>query len=126
MKTQNYKIDKYINKYNSTDLIIKKQIYAQKFLYHFDSYIKNNVILSKNQIGGRLLPEELETYTKKLEEINNDLVKLNPIYDLIKKHDELLDKVITNNVNKYNKSTDLIEYYDGIYNGIKNNYKVEV
>jgi len=125
MKTQNYKIDKYINKYNSTDQIIKKQIYAQKFVYHFDSYIKNDVILSKNQIGGTL-SEEFEKYTKKLEEINNDLVKLNPIYDLIKKHDDLLDKVIKNNVNKYDKSTDLIEYYDGIYNGIKNNYKVEV
>jgi hypothetical protein len=54
------------------------------------------------------------------EEIINSLVE----YDLIKKHDELLDKVITNNVNKYNKSTDLIEYYDGIYNDIENNYKI--
>ena len=123
MKTQNYKIDKYINKYNSTDQIIKKKIYAQKFVYHFDSYIKNNVFLSKNQIGGTL-SEEFEKYTKKLEEINNDLITLNPIYDLIKKHDELLDKVITNNVNKYDKSTDLIEYYDEIYNDIKNNYKI--
>jgi hypothetical protein len=123
MKTQNYKIDKYINKYNSTDLIIKKQIYAQKFLYHFDSYIKNNVILSKNQIGGRL-SEEFEKYTQKLEEINTNLVKLNPIYDLIKKHDDLLDKVITNNANKYDKSTDLIKYYNEIYDDINNNYKI--
>ncbi len=142
MKIPNYKLDKYISKYNSTKYIDKKYIYAQKFIYYLDTYLKNQKVNKTSQYGGTL-SENLLNYKDALVVIEEDLKKINPVYQLIRQHDKLFDSVLsTPNADEYvlgrfrrpglahtifteyKNDVEIIDYYDKIYEDIVDNFDV--
>ena len=95
MNNIDYKINKYINKYDLTDNLESKA----KYLIKLSEYINK-------QVGGN---QQLDRLNEKISLIDSKLSKSKLIYEQIKKHDESLNQIINLS---YNPDTDLVDYYN--------------
>lgn len=112
-----YKINKYKSKFSKEFNQQSKLIYARKYLQYID-LIQNKIKCDSQQIhqvGGtfqdinRIIQESNEL----LEQINDYISTLNPIYQLVENFDNEI-KTINPGYQGYNNTQDLIKYYDNI------------
>jgi hypothetical protein len=96
-----YKINKYNKKYTNTDNLESKAIYCLKLSEHIDK-----------QSGGNT---QISNLNEKLDQIDNKLSDSNKLYELVKKHDLIMNKIIGIN---YDPKNDLVDYF---YQTIKKN-----
>ncbi len=117
-----YKLNKYLSKYESEVIFIKKMKYAKKFLLYLDEFNKNRHTNNLSNLnGGANLKEDIDNFTSKLNVIKQEIEKVKPIYDLVKEHDNLL-KLINPSYTNYTRTDDIIEYYSRIYLDIEKNF----
>jgi hypothetical protein len=107
-----YKINKYLTKYNSSTNLESKLFYSKKYLY----YVKYDKQIGGNEIGTGTETETtrnqlIDSISKQIDSINKNITEIKPVFQFVNRFDNTIKEKITSNYPGYNKDEDLVKYY---------------